>query len=479
MKSTIDNHAPMHNERYFLKCLDFAQNPIVIWGEKSELLFANTAFCNLYHIPSREKAIGVTLANIMKKGKIKAFPVGSKRPGLKIPEVLRNGTEVLDWNVYLEYELSPNERQVLSTDMYPIKDAEGNVTGVIEIYRSHEQEINSARKIMGLSAGYDFNSIIGYSAVIRDKINIAKQFAKSSANVLVTGESGVGKELFAQAIHNHSSRSKGPFVALNCASFPSELIESELFGYVEGAFTGASKRGQTGKIELADGGTLFLDEIGELPYYFQSKLLRVLETWTITKVGDSKPIPVDVRLVAATNRNLEKMVEEGLFRSDLYYRLQVLNVEIPPLRDRKEDIVPLAEYFLEQFSSDGENKTKTLTNDAKELLTNQPWPGNIRELKNAISRIAILSPDPVIDAGFLESVLSVKKTAFVTNAPEAGAGDTDESRIQQAKEAIDRANADLARLALEITGGRRKEAADLIGVSRNTFYRMMKKHELF
>ena len=181
----------------------------------------------------------------------------------------------------------------------------------------------------GLSAGYDFNSIIGYSQAIRDKINIAKQFAKSSANVLVTGESGVGKELFAQAIHNHSSRSKGPFVALNCASFPSELIESELFGYVEGAFTGASKRGQTGKIELADGGTLFLDEIGELPYYFQPKLLRVLETWTITKVGDSKPIPVDVRLVAATNRNLEKMVEEGLFRSDLYYRLQVLNVEIP------------------------------------------------------------------------------------------------------------------------------------------------------
>lgn len=265
---------------------------------------------------------------------------------------------------------------------------------------------------------------------------------------------------------------------MNCASFPSELIESELFGYVEGAFTGASKRGQTGKIELADGGTLFLDEIGELPYYFQPKLLRVLETWTITKVGDSKPIPVDVRLVAATNRNLEKMVEEGLFRSDLYYRLQVLNVEIPPLRDRREDIVPLAEYFLEQFASDGKNQAKTLTNEAKRLLSDHLWPGNVRELKNVISRIAILSPDPVIDAGFLESILPVRKTPLVRNAPEAGPGDTDERRIQRAKEAIQSANADLVHLALEITGGKRKEAADLIGVSRNTFYRMMKKHEL-
>ena len=152
MKSTTDNNVAMLNERYFLKCLDFAQNPIVIWGEKTELLFANTAFCNLFHIPSREKAIGTTLADIMRKGKIKAIPVGSKRPGLKVPEVLQSGIEVLDWNVYLEYERSPNERQILSTDMYPIKDAADNVTGVIEIYRSHEQEIKSARKIMGLSS---------------------------------------------------------------------------------------------------------------------------------------------------------------------------------------------------------------------------------------------------------------------------------------------------------------------------------------
>lgn len=150
MKSTTDNNVAMLNERYFLKCLDFAQNPIVIWGEKTELLFANTAFCNLFHIPSREKAIGTTLADIMRKGKIKAIPVGLKRPGLKVPEVLQSGIEVLDWNVYLEYERSPNERQILSTDMYPIKDAADNVTGVIEIYRSHEQEIKSARKIMGL-----------------------------------------------------------------------------------------------------------------------------------------------------------------------------------------------------------------------------------------------------------------------------------------------------------------------------------------
>ncbi len=196
---------------------------------------------------------------------------------------------------------------------------------------------------------------------------------------MITGESGVGKELFAQSIHNYSPRHKGPFVALNCANFSDGLIESELFGYVGGAFTGASKNGQIGKFELADGGTLFLDEVGELPLHFQSKLLRVLETWMVTRIGSSKQIPVNVRLITATNRNLAEMVEEGLFRQDLYYRLQVLTLEIPPLRERKDDLALLSDSFLNQAAAPYLDTPKILSSQAKKVLMSYDWPGNVRE----------------------------------------------------------------------------------------------------
>lgn len=342
---------------------------------------------------------------------------------------------------------------------------------MVELARSHQQDMKRARKIMGFTAEYSFDDIIGSSPVIRKKIRLAKEYANNPFNFLITGESGVGKELFAQSIHNHSANKKGPFVALNCASIPENLIESEFFGYVGGAFTGASKNGQVGKFELADGGTLFLDEIGELPYHFQSKLLRVLETWMVTRVGSSKEISVNVRVIAATNRNLDKMVSEGLFRQDLYYRLHVLNIDIPPLRERREDILLLATNFLKQFVDPDSGIMKTLDLDAQNALLEYDWPGNVRELKNVINRSAILSRERVVTKGTLETSIDSKGYLLKPNSGEAA-----EDRLNKRKMEIDISYANLLKEALDIASGNKKKAAKLLGVSRKTFYRMLEKY---
>lgn len=455
-----------------LKCLDFAQNPIVIFDKDAALIFANKAFIQTFKIDSLENAQGRTFEDIQRKSRLKIiYPNGQANPKFKMYEVLNEGKTVLDWNLKLESQTNPNDVQHVVTDMYPILDDNGNVKGMIEIYRSRQQELKRVRNIMGMSAEYTFDNIAGTSRILAEKIALAKEFASNSANILITGESGVGKELFAQSIHNFSSMCSGPFVALNCASFPTELIESELFGYVEGAFTGASKKGQIGKIELADGGTLFLDEIGELPYHFQSKLLRVLENWIITRIGGTKGKPVNVRLIAATNRNLEQAVSDGLFRRDLYYRLQVLNIEIPPLRQRREDISVLAEYFLRQSAMLNHTSVKRLDASAKQALEEYDWPGNGRELKNFISRIDILSKENTINRQMIESFLP-NQLCSRQLIPSQRAEDS----IAQQKKKIEEAYGNLLKCALENTGGNRTKAASLIGVSRKTFYRMMRKY---
>lgn len=220
--------------------------------------------------------------------------------------------------------------------------------------------------------------------------------AKGDSTVLIRGESGTGKELFARAIHMESFRSGKPFVPINCAAFPENLLESELFGYVEGAFTGASKGGKTGLIEYAHNGTLFLDEIGELSPRLQVKLLRVLQEGQVRKIGDSKEHPVDVRIIAATNRNLEDMMKLGTFREDLYYRLNVVPIFIPPLRQRKEDIPILGRHLINKFNSRLNKRVESISEEALDKLMAYHWPGNIRELENVLERAMILTPDEKI-----------------------------------------------------------------------------------
>ena len=459
------------NSRYLLDCLDSVRNSISIYDKDAHLLFANQHFCQYLRIDDRDAVIGLDIREIMKISGIKIQPMDKNSSDLKMLDVLESGQEALDWEVRIESIDTPNKARLASNDMYPVINKNGEVEALVELARSHQQDMKRTRKILGLTAEYTFDDIIGSSPPIREKIRMAKEYASNPFNFLITGESGVGKELFAQSIHNYGSNKKGPFVALNCGSIPENLVESELFGYVGGAFTGAAKNGQVGKFELADGGTLFLDEIGELPYHFQSKLLRVLETWMVTRVGSAREIQVNVRVIAATNRNLDQMVAEGLFRQDLYYRLQVLNIEIPPLRERREDILLLAATFLNQFVDPNSGNAKTLDVGAQNTLLEYDWPGNVRELKNVINRSAILSKEQTVMREVLEA--SIYSKGYILK-PESN--ESAEDRLSKRKAEVNTSYANLVKEALDISKGNKKQAAELLGVSRKTFYRMMEKY---
>lgn len=246
--------------------------------------------------------------------------------------------------------------------------------------------------------------IIGKSTVVRNLLERISRVASTPGRVLITGENGTGKELVARAIHINSPRKDGPFIKVNCAAIPNELIESELFGHEKGSFTGATDR-RRGKFELADGGTIFLDEIGDMSIATQAKILRVLTDNEIDRVGGAKPIKVDVRVIAATNKNLEEEIKKGNFREDLYYRLNVVPFYVPPLRERKEDIPLLAEHFLKQYCKETQTKARRFDDPALELLKQYDWTGNVRELKNIVERVAILSPSDVISQSDISTVL--------------------------------------------------------------------------
>ena len=251
-----------------------------------------------------------------------------------------------------------------------------------------------------LKFGKGYHTFIGKSKVIQDKLAIASKVAKTDSSVFLLGESGVGKELFAEKIHLQSNRKDNPFIRVNCAALPKTLLESELFGHVKGAFTDASSD-RKGRFELSDGGTLFLDEIGEIPLSIQAKLLRVLQYKTFEKVGSSEPITVDVRILAATNRDMEVALEEGTFRKDLYYRLSVLPFYIPPLRERTEDIPELVQFFLKKVNWETKKQVDRFSPEALERLMTYPWPGNVRELENVVERAVVICDDNCIEPDHL------------------------------------------------------------------------------
>lgn len=263
----------------------------------------------------------------------------------------------------------------------------------------------AVNKVTGNIATYTFKNIITGTPKMKQIINSAKKMARTKACILIEGESGTGKELFAHAIHNFSSCSKGPFIAMNCASLPKDLIESELFGYEKGAFTGALKEGNPGKFELANGGTVFLDEIGELPLELQAKLLRVLDNLSVRRIGGNYEIKLDVRIIAATNRNLLKEVQRKNFREDLYYRLNVFKLEILPLRERIDDIEICANYFLKNLNHQHSLNNKRFSDEFIRCLENYEWIGNVRELQNIVERAYYLCDDRVIDEAFLPELI--------------------------------------------------------------------------
>ena len=281
---------------------------------------------------------------------------------------------------------------------------------------------------------------------------------------MILGESGTGKELFAHSIHNDSKRSMGVFIKVNCAAIPAELLESELFGYEEGSFTGAKKGGKIGKFEAADGGTIFLDEIGELPLHMQVKLLRVLQEREVERVGSTRSIPIDVRIIAATNRNLEEMVEKGEFRLDLYYRLKVMTIVVPKLSERSEDIPKLVHHFLRKYQKLMNKQIEGISDRALRILNSYSWPGNIRELENSIERaLNMVDEDEMITSDHLPEEISGYKGPSSTLTLNEVMEETERHTIIN---------------YLEVMNGNKSETAKALGISRTTLYEKMKKYGL-
>ena len=329
-------------------------------------------------------------------------------------------------------------------------------------------------KLRGAPAG--MSGIIGKSSVMQEVFKKVAAVAASEANVLLVGESGTGKELLARAVHYNSARSSGPFEAINCAAIPETLLESELFGHERGAFTGAVRQKQ-GKFEVADGGTVFLDEIGEVPLLAQVKLLRFLEERRFERVGGTDAVPVDVRIVAATNQNLEERVREGRFREDLYFRLNVVKIEIPPLRDRREDIPLLVAYCLDLARGAG------ISPEAMEVFKQHPWPGNVRELRNAIERGVVLARGgPIRPEHLPESILSPRPMgetdveAQIRGIVEKLVAQEPPGQLFRQVEA--RWEKALLRRALEMTGGNQVKAAELLGINRMTLRKKIEQYGL-
>ena len=326
--------------------------------------------------------------------------------------------------------------------------------------------------------GVSLGEIIGSSPRMLEVYKLIGRTAGRDITVLVTGESGTGKELIARAIHRNSPRRKKRLVSVNVSAIPRELVESELFGYEKGAFTGAAGP-KKGRFEEADGGTLHMDEIGELSPDLQSKLLRAIEEKRVYRLGSERPVSVDARIIASTNRNLRDSVAEGSFREDLFYRLNVISVNLPPLRERKEDVGELVAHFLDRYSAEFGTGSRMISPEAAETLAAHDWPGNVRELENTIKRLLVLSPDSVISAEDAENAIETRRARAPGEDVDGEAGrllramleDADLSSRNVHREIVGRLEKKLIEIVLERTGGNAKRAAEILGINRNTLSR--------
>ncbi len=345
----------------------------------------------------------------------------------------------------------------------PIFGINGRMQGFILVFNEIKRLRRLVNEMAGTQARFTFEDIVGVSPVFQEAKRLAMTAALSKSTVLLLGETGTGKELFAQSIHNQSSRSELPLLTINCGAIPRELLESELFGYVEGAFTGARRGGRPGKFELADGGTVLLDEIGDMSADMQVKLLRVIQTGEVCRVGEHKPISVDVRIIAATNVQLEQEVDRGNFRQDLFYRLNVFPIVIPPLRERGEDIVHLARYFLDRCTGILGKPGIKLAPETENVLLHYTWPGNVRELENLVERAANLTEDEVI----YPNLVDLPESAIHgTQKKSTGSKLLAEVEKKTIMDSIEATNFNLSR------------ASHSLGISRATLYNKIKKYNL-
>lgn len=436
---------------------------------------------------------------------VEGRPVEEVIPNSRMREVVQTGRADL-----LDIFLIENRQLVVSR--IPIRDDNGQVTGavgfilfdriqslkpLVEKFQGLQADLDKAKRQLADArrAKYGFSQFIGNSPKVRELKRQARRAADRDSTVLLLGETGTGKELLAHAIHGAGPRARRPMVRVNMAAIPENLLEAELFGVAPGAFTGAGRRHRDGKIKLADGGTLFLDEIGEMPLALQGKLLRVLQEREIEPLGSNKVIEVDVRVIAATSRNLVKMVEDGSFRSDLYYRLNVLPLRLPRLSERLEDLDLLCEALLERISIESGAPVPEVTDEAIEFLRQHDWPGNVRELHNVLEQAVALHDERVLDVEHFRAVLMPANATAKADSKAAPALSADTTGSAASGDAADQAGCasdairplrdvladaerEAIRAALEKAGGVKVQAAKALGISRAQFYEKLRLHNL-
>lgn len=473
-------------------------NGVLIESGEEAIVEAIKYAKNLLEVQLKEKEKAQILKSIIdfaydgiigmdKDGKITVFnPVAEKITGVSAETAIGRPVDDMVENTRMNYVLKSGEAELgeiqrigeisIVTNRVPIV-VEGEVLGVVatfqELDKIQKMESKIRKKLLykGHIAKARFEDIVGNSMAISQAKEESKQYSEVDSTVLILGETGTGKELFAQSIHNASNRNDKPFVAVNCAALPENLLESELFGYVEGAFTGARKGGKTGLFELAHEGTIFLDEISEMSPMLQARFLRVLQEKEVVRLGDDRIIPIDIRIIAATNRNLYSEVEKGKFREDLYYRLCVLRLEIPPLRKRPEDIPALVDYFIEEKGRRLGKSIKSISRKAISKLVNQKWPGNIRQLENVVERIVVLCKTNTIDVNIVSEVMG--RSSDYSSERQFDA----HTEVELNDGLLKNVEAETIRKVLEETNGNKTQAAEKLGISVTTLWRRLKKLE--
>ncbi|MCF6178885.1 MAG: sigma 54-interacting transcriptional regulator [Geopsychrobacter sp.] len=431
--------------------------------------------------------LGLRAAELLGKHVHKAYP--NSNPS-RLPVVMDTGqAEVAEphllngrQTVVSRYPLFKNGQMLGAWGKVLFKDVR-EVTRLADKFQNFTPTSTASKsrtKVAGLSFKYDCNSIIGHSKCMKDLKEKLLRIAERPSNVLLMGESGTGKELFAHALHAASKRRYGPFVRVNCAAIPEHLLESELFGYTDGAFTGAKKGGQIGKFEQANGGTIFLDEISDMPMIMQAKLLRILQEREVTPLGSTVTKQIDIRVVAATNVNLNEKVRNGHFRTDLYYRLNVIALEIPALRERRDDIYFITKHLIDDFNAEFDLSIQGLEEDAWQLLKNYDFPGNIRELRNAIESAFNMATGPTIRSEDLPK--HIRQTTM-TAMPSAVKSDQQESLIacighKTLQEIMEQMERQLIEASLAQVGGNKLNAANVLGISRPGLYKKLHKYDL-
>ena len=458
-----------------LAVLDVLDTLVVILDRDFCIRFFNQAYFDAYAIPFFN--VGVEAAQILGFCVLESDTSEGSKAVLR--QVMASGKQIEkyyfqeDDTCYSGFaDLVPIETDVFSGMMIiqqereKLRELSHQIAHYRELAQNLKQKLDAKE---GLPPR--FKQIIGASEPFVKALRMGAQVASTGSSVCILGESGTGKEVFAEAIHHSSAYAQGPLVKVNCAAIPESLMESELFGYEKGAFTGANINGNPGKFELANNGTLFLDEVGEMPPAMQVKLLRALQEREITRVGGRKPVKLNFRLITATNRDLEQMVKDGTFREDLYYRICIIPLNLPPLRERRSDISLLAREFLSSLDMP-QWKQRSFSTEVLEQFTNYGWPGNIRELKNCVERMAILCPEEEISAEYLPYA------GANASRPLPGVGVTPDLSQYRLHDILDKAEYDAIRSVLSLTGGNKAKAIEILGISKRNFYLKLDKYGL-